>query len=290
MKTLTRVVEMQVAAAGLRGLGKRIGFVPTMGALHEGHLSLVQRSKQETDVTVVSLFVNPAQFGPQEDYQKYPRDLERDSELLRRAGVDFLFAPPVEEIYPPDFQTYATVERVSAPLEGRFRPGHFRGVATVVLKLFNVVQPHRAFFGQKDAQQCVVIQQLASDLNLPVEIVVCPIVREPDGLALSSRNAYLNPEERRAALVLYRSLTRARELIQTGQWRVEVIVREIRALIEQEPRARIDYVEVVDARTLQPIERVGGSTLIALAVWIGPARLIDNLRVEEKDGQLSFQL
>lgn len=290
MKTLTRVAEMQVAAAGLRGLGKRIGFVPTMGALHEGHLSLVRRAKQQADVTVVSIFVNPTQFGPQEDYQKYPRDPERDAELLSRAGVEFLFAPAVEEIYPPDFQTYTSVERVSAGLEGRFRPGHFRGVATVVLKLFSIVQPHVAFFGQKDAQQCAVIQQLVRDLNLPVEIVVCPIVREPDGLAMSSRNAYLDAEERQAALVLYRSLGRARDLIAAGERRAGLILGEVRALIEREPRARLDYAELVDAARFEPLEQVAGRAVIALAVWIGPARLLDNLLVEERDGQLSFQL
>ena len=289
MKTLTRVAEMQTAAAGLRGAGKRLGFVPTMGALHEGHLALVRRAKQETDVTVVSLFVNPAQFGPSEDYLNYPRDFERDSELLRREGVDILFAPPVEEIYPAGFQTYATVEPVGAPLEGQFRPGHFRGVATVVLKLFNIVQPDRAYFGRKDGQQCTVVSRLVRDLNLPVEIVVCPIVREPDGLAMSSRNAYLNPDERQAARVLYQSLCRARELMQGGERRAQVIAGEIRRLIAQEPQARIDYVAVVDAETLQPVDQVRGRVLVPLAVWIGRARLLDNLLVEEKDGRFSFQ-
>ena len=289
MKTLTRVAEMQTAAAGLRGAGKRLGFVPTMGALHEGHLALVRRAKQETDVTVVSLFVNPAQFGPSEDYLNYPRDFERDSELLRREGVDILFAPPVEEIYPAGFQTYATVEPVGAPLEGQFRPGHFRGVATVVLKLFNIVQPDRAYFGRKDGQQCTVVSRLVRDLNLPVEIVVCPIVREPDGLAMSSRNAYLNPDERQAARVLYQSLCRARELMQGGERRAAVIAEAMRKLIEQESQARIDYVAVVDAETLQPVDQVRGRVLVPLAVWIGRARLLDNLLVEEKDGRFSFQ-
>ncbi|MBI4466874.1 MAG: pantoate--beta-alanine ligase [Acidobacteria bacterium] len=289
MKTLTRVAEMQVAASGARALGKRLGFVPTMGALHEGHLSLVRRAKQDTDLTVVSIFVNPAQFGPSEDYLNYPRDLERDSGLLRGEGVDFLFAPPVEEIYPSDFQTCVAVERLSTPLEGQFRPGYFRGVATVVLKLFNIVQPHLAYFGQKDAQQCRVIQQLVRDLKLPVEIVICPIVREPDGLAMSSRNTYLSTEERQTALVLYKSLGRARELIQAGERRPAEIVREMRQLIEQEPRARIDYVALVDAATLEPLECVDGTVLIALAVWIGRARLLDNLLIEERDGRFTFQ-
>jgi len=290
MKTLTRVVEMQSAGAGLRGAGKRLGFVPTMGALHEGHLALVRRARQETDVSVVSIFVNPAQFGPGEDYRSYPRDFERDSEFLRREGVDLLFAPPVEEIYPAGFQTYATVEPVGAPLEGEARPGHFRGVATVVLKLFNIVQPHRAYFGQKDAQQCAVVRQLVRDLNLGVEIVVCPIVREPDGLAMSSRNAYLDPDERQAARVLYESLCRARELMQGGERRAQVIAGEMRRLIAQEPRARLDYVAVVDADTFEPVERIGGRLVIPLAVRVGRARLLDNLLVEERDGRLTFQL
>lgn len=290
MKTLTRVAEMQAAAAGLRGAGKRVGFVPTMGALHAGHLSLVQRAKQETDVTVASIFVNPAQFGPGEDYLNYPRDFERDSDFLRREGVDMLFAPLVEEIYPAGFQTYAAVEPVSAPLEGEFRPGHFRGVATVVLKLFHIVQPDRAYFGRKDAQQCVVVSRLVRDLDLPVEIVVCPIVREPDGLAMSSRNAYLSAEERQAARVLSKSLGCARELMQGGERRAAVIAEAMRKLITQEPRARIDYAAVVDAETLQPVDRVRGRVLIPLAVWVGRARLIDNLLVEERDARLSFQL
>lgn len=290
MKTLTRVAEMQTAAAGLRGAGKRLGFVPTMGALHEGHLALVRRARQETDVTAVSIFVNPAQFGPDEDYRSYPRDLERDSALLRGEGVDLLFAPPVEQIYPAGFQTYATVEPVGAPLEGQSRPGHFRGVATVVLKLFNIVQPDRAYFGQKDAQQCAVVRQLVRDLHLPVEIVVCPIVREPDGLAMSSRNAYLDPDERQAARVLYQSLCRARELMQGGERRAAVIAGEMRKLIEQEPRARLDYVAAVDADTFEPVERIGGRLVIPLAVRVGRARLLDNLLVEERDGDLTFQL
>lgn len=290
MKTLTRVAEMQVAAAGARGLGRHIGFVPTMGALHEGHLSLVRAARERSDFTVVSLFVNPAQFGPGEDYRSYPRNLEADGRRLAEAGVDLLFAPTVEEIYPADFQTSVLVQRASEPLCGRFRPGHFRGVATVVLKLLNIVQPHVAFFGRKDAQQCVVIQQLVRDLNLPIEVVVCPIVREPDGLALSSRNAYLSAEERRAACVLYRSLARARELIEAGERSAQAIKLEMQAILEKEPGARIDYVELVDAQTVQPAERVAGRILIALAVWIGSARLIDNLVVEEKPGGFYFDL
>jgi pantoate--beta-alanine ligase len=288
MKTLTRAAEMQVASAGLRGLGKRIGFVPTMGALHEGHLSLVRAARERTDAVVASIFVNPTQFGPGEDYRRYPRDLASDARLLELEGVDILFAPAVEEIYPSDFQTYVAVERVSQPLCGCFRPGHFRGVATVVLKLFNIVQPHLAFFGRKDAQQSAVIRQMVCDLNLPIEIVVCPIVREPDGLAMSSRNAYLKPEERKAALVLSRSLRRAEELITAGERSSEKIAAAIRALLAAEPEARVDYVEVVDADTLTGRPRIEGRTLVALAVWIGKARLIDNLLAEEINGHFRF--
>lgn len=290
MKTLTRVAEMQVAAQGARGLGKRIGLVPTMGALHEGHLSLVRTAKQRADVVVVSLFVNPAQFGPGEDYRSYPRELEKDAALLRRGAVDILFAPPVEELYSPGFDTYVSVERLSEPLCGRFRPGHFRGVATVVAKLLNIVQPQVAFFGRKDAQQSVIIERLVRDLHLPVEIVVCPIVREADGLAMSSRNAYLNPAERQAALVLYRSLCRARDYLLGGERRVEQILGAMRELVEAEPLARADYMEAVDAATLGRVELFAGRSFIALAVWIGSARLIDNLLVEEVDGQLILHL
>jgi pantoate--beta-alanine ligase len=290
VKTLATIAEMQAAAAGLRGLGKRLGFVPTMGALHEGHLALVRRSKQECEATAVSIFVNPAQFGPNEDYLRYPRDLARDTELLLKEGVDLLFAPSVEEMYPAGFQTYSTVERASAGFEGQFRRGHFRGVATVVLKLFNIVQPHVAYFGQKDAQQCAVVRQMARDLNLSLELVVCPIVREPDGLALSSRNAYLKPDERQAALALYRSLCRARELIEGGERRAEELIRQMRALIEAAPGARVDYIGVADADSFEPRATLAGRAAIALAVWIGSTRLIDNMIVEETPGRFCFRL
>ena len=290
MKTLTRVAEMQLAAAGARGMGRRIGFVPTMGALHEGHVSLVRAAKQRADLTVVSIFVNPAQFGPGEDYRSYPRDRAADSALLIREGVDILFAPDAEEIYPPDFQTSVLVERLSEPLCGRFRPGHFRGVATVVLKLFNIVSPDGAFFGRKDAQQSIIIQRLVRDLNLPVEVVVCPIVREPDGLAMSSRNAYLSAEERAAAPVLHRSLERARELLLGGERRAGILIGEMRKLVEAEPRARIDYIEAVDAATLAPLALLSGRALLALAVWVGSARLIDNMLIDISPDQVTFEL
>ena len=281
---------MQLAAAGARGMGRRIGFVPTMGALHEGHLSLVRAARQRADLTVVSIFVNPAQFGPGEDYRSYPRDRAADSALLIREGVDILFAPDAEEIYPPDFQTSVLVERLSEPLCGRFRPGHFRGVATVVLKLFNIVSPDGAFFGRKDAQQSIIIQRLVRDLNLPVEVVVCPIVREPDGLAMSSRNAYLSAEERAAAPVLHRSLERARELLLGGERRAGILIGEMRKLVEAEPRARMDYIEAVDAATLSPLALLSGRVLLALAVWVGSARLIDNMLIDISPDQVTFEL
>lgn len=290
MKTLTRVAEMQATAAELRRGGRRIGFVPTMGALHEGHLSLVRRSKQQADVTVVSIFVNPAQFGPHEDYQSYPRELARDSALLLGEAVDFLFAPTVEEIYPADFQTCVSVERVSARLEGTARPGHFRGVATVVLKLFEIVQPAVAFFGRKDAQQCAVVRQMVRDLNLPVEIVVCPIVREPDGLAMSSRNAYLTPEERAAARILYESLCLACDLVQGGERCVEAVIARMRERIARESRARIDYIEIVDPEAFTPKPCIEGRVLVALAAWVGRARLLDNLLACEQGGTWAFEL
>jgi pantoate--beta-alanine ligase len=281
MKKLTAVAEMQVAAAGLRATGRRIGLAPTMGSLHDGHLSLVRAARERCEVVVASIFVNPTQFGPQEDYRNYPRNLESDARLLAEERVDVLFAPTPEEIYPPGFQTYVAVQELSQPLCGRSRPGHFRGVATVVTKLLNIVQPDLAFFGRKDAQQGILIQQLVRDLNLPVEIVLCPIVREADGLALSSRNAYLSPEERQAALVLHRSLGRAREMLSAGERSAERLLAVVRGMLEAESRARVDYVEVVDAATLKPIQRLQGRILLALAGWFGKARLIDNLMAEE---------
>lgn len=281
---------MQVAAAGVRAAGQRLGLVPTMGALHEGHLSLVRRARQECDVTVVSIFVNPTQFGPGEDYRNYPRDFEHDKHLLENEGVDLLFAPTTEEMYPDGFQTTISIGQATTPLEGKFRPGHFDGVATVVAKLFNVVLPDKAYFGRKDAQQCVVIQRMVRDLNFPVAIIVRPTVREPDGLAMSSRNAYLNAEERKAALTLYRALRRAKELLEQGERCAATLEGEMRALLEAEPLAKIDYAAVVDAETLQPLATVERDTLVALAVRIGRTRLIDNLQVGTEGGRLTIQL
>jgi len=251
--------------------------VPTMGALHEGHLSLVQRARADDDTVVVSIFVNPAQFGPSEDYARYPRDPDRDLALLRDVGTDLVFMPPVEEIYPQGFDTYVEVGKLAQVLEGASRPGHFRGVATVVAKLFNIVQPHRAYFGQKDAQQLAVIRRLTRDLGLPVEVVGLPTVREPDGLAMSSRNAFLSPEERKAALVLYRSLEAAQELWRSGVRDASLIRQRMGELLAGEPLARVDYVSVADAETLEELETVDRPALVSLAVRIGKTRLIDNV-------------
>jgi len=251
--------------------------VPTMGALHEGHLSLVQRARADDDTVVVSIFVNPAQFGPSEDYARYPRDPDRDLALLRDVGTDLVFMPPVEEIYPQGFDTYVEVGKLAQVLEGASRPGHFRGVATVVAKLFNIVQPHRAYFGQKDAQQLAVIRRLTRDLGLPVEVVGLPTVREPDGLAMSSRNAFLSPEERKAALVLYRSLEAAQELWRSGVRDASLIRQRMGEVLAGEPLARVDYVSVADAETLEELETVDRPALVSLAVRIGKTRLIDNI-------------
>jgi len=252
-----------------------VSLVPTMGALHTGHLSLLGPAR-EKDRVVVSVFVNPTQFGPHEDLQRYPRPLKQDLSLLRERGVDAVFLPSVSEIYPEGYRTFVTVDDLSSRLCGVSRPGHFRGVATVVLKLFNIVRPHRAVFGQKDAQQTIILNRMVHDLNLDVELIVQPIVRESDGLALSSRNQYLNPEERKAATVLFRSLEFARQASLRGQSRADVLLRGVRDLIELEPLARLDYAELVSADDLSPLEEVRNHALLALAVFIGKTRLIDN--------------
>ena len=252
-----------------------VSLVPTMGALHAGHLSLLVPAR-ETDRLVVSIFVNPTQFGPHEDLQRYPRPLEKDLSLLKERGVDAVFLPTVSEIYPEGYRTFVTVDELSSRLCGASRPGHFRGVATVVLKLFNIIRPHRAVFGQKDAQQTIILRRMVHDLNLDVELIVQPIVRESDGLALSSRNQYLNPEERKAATVLFRSLELARQASLRGQSRADVLLREVRNLVESEPLARLDYAELVSADDLSPLDEVRDHALLALAVFIGKTRLIDN--------------
>jgi pantoate--beta-alanine ligase len=270
---------MKEAARQARVESRIIGFVPTMGALHEGHTALVQRAKQECSPVIASIFVNPKQFGPNEDFAKYPRKLESDSEKFSAAGVDILFLPDAAEIYPSGFRTYVTVEGLSDRLEGRSRPGHFRGVATVVMKLLEIVQPHYAYFGRKDAQQVRIISQMVRDLNLDTEIVVCPIIREPDGLALSSRNAYLNADERRAATVLHRALAAARAQLTEGVRDALQLQTTMRKVIAAEPLATVDYAEIVDAEAFEPIMRIARPCYALLAVFVGKTRLIDNLYV-----------
>jgi pantoate--beta-alanine ligase len=282
---------MKEATRQAREQSHLIGLVPTMGALHEGHLSLVRAAKKECSRVYASIFVNPKQFGPHEDFAKYPRAFESDAAKFAELGVDALFAPAPEEIYQPGFSTYVNVEGIGDRLEGRSRPGHFRGVATVVLKLFEIVQPDFAYFGRKDAQQAAIIQQMVRDLNLSVRIVVCPIVREPDGLALSSRNAYLNAEERRAATVLNRALQAAREKLALGTRDALELQNTMRAVFEKEPLVRLDYAEVVSADNFEPIVRVSRSSYVLVAAHVGKTRLLDNMLVEAtSSGELLFHL
>jgi pantoate--beta-alanine ligase len=280
MKTITTIPEMKAVIREHKSAGRTIGLVPTMGFLHEGHLSLVRAARKKADVTVVSIFVNPTQFGPKEDFKTYPRDLNRDSAMLEKEGADYVFHPEAGEIYPDGYKTYVEVRDLQEKLCGRSRPEHFRGVCTVVLKLFQIVGPDIAFFGQKDAQQAIILRKMVQDLNLDVRVEVMPIVREADGLAMSSRNTYLSPEERAAALVLARTLEAAKRQIDHGERRAGVILDGMRAMIGQEPLARIDYVEAVDMEDLDPVKEIVKGTLIALAVFIGPTRLIDNIIIE----------
>ena len=259
---------------------KTIGFVPTMGFLHEGHLSLVRRAREENDIVVVSIFVNPTQFGPNEDYESYPRDFERDVKLLKELNVDVVFYPSVEEMYPKDFSTYVEETKLSRYLCGKSRPGHFRGVCTIVTKLFNIVRPTRAYFGQKDAQQFRVIKRMVRDLNMDVELVECPIVREHDGLAMSSRNIYLSGDERAQALALYNSLKLAENLIKSGERDAEVVKNAMKEFLSRYDKVKIDYVEIVDEETLEPVKHIEGKVIVAIACWVGKARLIDNVIVQ----------
>lgn len=274
MQTLIHVSDLRNARAALPG---KFGLVPTMGALHEGHLSLVRRARAECDHVGVSIFINPAQFGAHEDLGRYPRDLDRDLALLEPLGVDVVWVPSPEIVYPHSYQTWVAVEEVSRGLEGGRRPGHFRGVATVVAKLFNVFAPSRAYFGQKDAQQVAVIRRMAADLNFPIEIVVCPTVRAPDGLALSSRNAYLDPEERRAATVLFRALSAAGAAYERGERHGNTLRSAMSAILDAEPLAQAEYVSAADPETLVELDQADAGVLLSLAVRIGRTRLIDNL-------------
>ncbi len=276
MRVVTTLPELRRVR---RGLPEPVGFVPTMGYLHQGHLSLVRMARRECASVVVSIFVNPTQFGPNEDYTQYPRDLPRDLALLEKEGVDLVWTPTPEVMYPQGFQTWVTVEKLTQVLEGAHRPGHFRGVTTVVTKLFNAVQPQRAYFGQKDAQQARVIQQMTRDLNLPIAIIVGPTVREPDGLALSSRNTYLNPQERRAATVLYRALSAARRAFEQGERDAETLRRIMLEVLAQESLARVQYVSCADPETLEELHGPVEKALLSMAVFIGKTRLIDNMLV-----------
>jgi pantoate--beta-alanine ligase len=276
MQIVESVSSMKQIAECERTAEKTIGFVPTMGYLHEGHLSLVRRCREENDVVVVSIFVNPTQFGPNEDYANYPRDLKRDLSMLELENVDYVFVPTVEEMYPTNYSTYVVEESLSKYLCGKSRPTHFRGVCTVVTKLFNIVKPHRAYFGQKDAQQFRIIRRMVRDLNMDVELVECPIVREPDGLAMSSRNVYLVGEERKQALALYQSLKIAEQLYQSGERDASRIKEKMLEHFAKFDLVKVDYVEIVDEETLQPVERLEGKVLVAVAAWVGKARLIDN--------------
>jgi pantoate--beta-alanine ligase len=280
VETIRTLAWMKQAARQARAESRIIGFVPTMGALHAGHTALVQRAKQDCAPVIASIFVNPKQFGPKEDFTKYPRTIEADSEKFSVAGVDILFLPEAPAIYPSNFRTYVNVEGLSDRLEGRSRPGHFRGVATVVLKLLEIVQPNFAYFGRKDAQQVRIISQMVRDLNLDTEIVVCPIVREPDGLALSSRNAYLSGEERAAATVLYRALAAAKAELAAGTRDSLHVQTALRKVLEAEPLAAVDYAEIVDADSFEPVTRIARPCYAVLAAFIGKTRLIDNLYLE----------
>ncbi len=277
MQHIFSAVEITALSKAAHRAGKRIGFVPTMGALHRGHISLVRMARAQSDVVVVSIFVNPAQFGPTEDYAKYPRSLETDSAMLAAEGCDYLFHPTVEEMYPRNADTWVTVEGLSEKLDGHSRPGHFRGVTTVVAKLFNIVQPDFAFFGQKDAAQVAIVTKMVRDLNFDVQIVVCPIVREADGLAMSSRNAYLNADQRKQATVLSRSLMRIQHMSDQGEKDSVKLIAAARQVMAEEPSVRLDYFEIVNAATLDPVPDISDGALVAVAAYFGTIRLIDNL-------------
>ncbi|ACD67125.1 MAG TPA: pantoate--beta-alanine ligase [Sulfurihydrogenibium sp.] len=278
MEVITNPGQMQTLMLSLKKQGKKIGFVPTMGYLHEGHLSLIRCSKKENDITVVSIFVNPIQFGANEDFGRYPRDFERDKSLCEKENVDYIFYPSYEEMYPDGFQTYVEVAELSKGLCGDFRPGHFKGVATVVAKLFNIVCPDNVYFGKKDFQQLKVIQRMVKDLNFPVNVVGCPVVREPDGLAMSSRNKYLSDEERESALNISKALFEAKRMFEDGITDPNLIKERVRQIISQAKHLKeIQYVEIVDSNTLKPVDKVKKSDVLAVAVYIGNTRLIDNI-------------
>lgn len=282
VKTIENISRMTTFVKMIREEGKSIGFVPTMGYLHEGHMSLVKAAKKHTDVVVMSIFVNPKQFGPNEDFEKYPRDLKHDEEMASESGVDVIFYPSLKDMYPEGYATYVTVEKLTKPLCGESRPGHFSGVATVVTKLFNIVKPDVAYFGQKDMQQALMIKKMASDLNMDLEVKIMPTVREKDGLAISSRNMYLNETERKDATILYQSLKQAEALIKGGEGDSRKIIKVIEDMIKSRPSAKSDYVKVVDTKELKDIKTLSGEIMIALAVFFGNTRLIDNIIITVK--------
>ena len=282
MELIATVKEMQQRSEQLRQEKKTIAFVPTMGYLHEGHLALMREGKERGDTLIISIFVNPTQFGPEDDYERYPRDMERDLKLAQKVGVDIVFTPSAQEMYPEGFQTSVEVERVTQNLCGISRPNHFRGVTTVVAKLFNIVKPHLAIFGQKDYQQLVTIKQMVEDLNMDTEVIGIPTVRERDGLAMSSRNAYLSPQKRKDATGVYRALRKGEELFRQGEGDTAAILTAVRGIIEEAEPAKIDYVKICDAHTLEDIEAITGEAIIAVAVQIGKTRLIDNLILKEE--------
>jgi len=282
MRIVRKRTELVALIRRIRRAGHTIGFVPTMGALHEGHLSLIRQARRETDCVVLSIFVNPIQFDRPEDLRSYPRSLDRDVRLAREAGVDVVFIPSVRTMYPPDFQTYVEVTHLSRPWEGRFRPGHFRGVTTVVAKLFHLVQPDVAYFGQKDAQQARVVQQMIRDLDFPIRLKIMPTVREPDGLALSSRNRLLGPQDRRYAPLVFQALQEARRLIEWDCRRKETVLRRMKAILRKIPNGRVDYVALVDPDTLKEVSTLQGQIQALVAVWVGSVRLIDNCLISTK--------
>jgi len=274
MRRASTLDELRSARLSLKGT---VGFVPTMGFLHEGHLSLIKKAKEDCDRVVVSIFINPAQFGPKEDLSKYPRDLDRDLKMIEPIGTDLVWLPTPEIIYPKGYQTWVEVEAITHPLEGEMRPGHFRGVTTIVAKLFNCVQPQKAYFGQKDAQQAAVIRRMSLDLNFPIEIIVCPTVRESDGLAMSSRNVYLSGDQRKAATVLYRSLSTAKEIYEGGERNADMIRRKMKDVLSEEPLAEVQYVSCAGYDTLKELSTINEKALLSMAVFIGKTRLIDNI-------------
>lgn len=280
MEVAETIVSVRSLVGAARGLGKSVGLVPTMGALHVGHASLIEAAVKDCDFVVVSIFVNPTQFGPEEDLQNYPRPLEADLDICARAGVNMVFAPASEQMYPAENLAWVTVEKLTEPLCGRGRPGHFRGVTTVCTKLFNIVGPDIAYFGQKDAQQAIVIKRMVADLNMPLEIVVCPTVREPSGLAVSSRNQYLSDRQKEDAASIHKSLEECRRMIGGGAAKSEQIIAGMRAILQEVPSIEIEYVGIVDAETLKSVEKVSGNILVAVAVRIGSTRLIDNILVD----------